>query len=178
MIIKIIINILLIFILTMIQFSFISGLPAPFNNLNLILISLVFILAFTSLDAALWWAVLFGFLLDIFSFSFFGQHLISLTLTTVLVYLLLNNFFTNRSLYSLLALVSFATIIYEVCLNSFSYIVNFTNKTNVIFFGINFWQAKLIQLSLNLLLALILFYSLHFISNRLSPVFLLKKPNK
>ncbi|MCK4554231.1 hypothetical protein KAU19_04685, partial [Candidatus Parcubacteria bacterium] len=69
---KIIINIILILSLVIIQLSFISGLPAGLNNLNLILVILIFILALINLDLAVWWTVGAGLLLDMFSFTPFG----------------------------------------------------------------------------------------------------------
>ncbi len=174
---RIIINFILLLALVLIQISFISGLPLGLNNLNIIIISLIFTLGFKSINQALWSAVTLGFFLDIFSFSFFGLHLIVLTLTISAVHFLLNNFFTNRSLYSMLALVSLAMIIYELCLNSFIYLAGLFSNMDLMVIGSDFWYVKLIQLGINLLAVIIIFYLIHFIANRLSPVFLLKKTN-
>ncbi|MBU0880222.1 hypothetical protein KKB33_01720, partial [Patescibacteria group bacterium] len=114
---KIIYNIVLIISLVIFQISFINSLPAGLDNLNLILVVLIFILSLVNLDYALAWTIGLGWLLSIFLFVPFGMHLISLFLTIVFSNLLLANFFTNRSLYSFLALTGLATIIYEFFLN-------------------------------------------------------------
>ncbi|MBU0647408.1 hypothetical protein KJ809_03245, partial [Patescibacteria group bacterium] len=121
---KIIYNIVLIISLVIFQISFINSLPAGLDNLNLILVVLIFILSLVNLDYALAWTIGLGWLLSIFLFVPFGMHLISLFLTIVFSNLLLANFFTNRSLYSFLALTGLATIIYEFFLNSFNYLFN------------------------------------------------------
>ncbi len=173
---KIILNIVLIISLVVIQLSFISGLPANLNNLNLILIILIFILSLINLDTAMWWAVGAGFLLDIFSFTPFAVYLVCLFLTIVIANFLLVNFFTDRSLYSFLALVGLTTVIYEFFVN-----VVFLFPRLIYGGGINislnygFWIEKISRLGFNLLVTLLLFYSVHYISNRLRPVFLMRR---
>jgi rod shape-determining protein MreD len=172
---KIIINSFLIIALAVTQFSFISGLPHGFNNLNLILVILVYILSrFGGIDFAIWWAIGLGFLLDILSFSYFGTYLVSLSLTIVIADFLLKNFFTNRSLYSFLALTGLTTIIYEFFLNGIYHVISLIDNKSAIISS-NFWSAKLVELGLNLVATLILFYLVHSISKRLKPVFLIKE---
>ena len=173
---KIFLNALLIIGLVAIQQSFINNLPAWFNNLNLVLVILVFILGLSDFKLALWWAIGLGFMLDIFSFSPFGVYLICLSLTVGLIYFLLVNFFTNRSLYSFLALTILATVCYNLFFYSIIYIDRQVSRSEIAFgLGINFWQTKLVELGLNMLSALIIFYLINFISNRLKPVFLVKR---
>ncbi|MBU1870593.1 hypothetical protein KKF17_00495 [Patescibacteria group bacterium] len=113
---KSIYNIILIVVLAIFQIAFINNLPARFDNLNLILVVLIFILILVNFNYAIIWAISMGFLLDIFLFSSFNSHLISLFFTITFSNLLLISFFTNRSLYSFLVLTGLATIIYEFCL--------------------------------------------------------------
>ncbi|MDO9399179.1 MAG: hypothetical protein Q7T79_00615 [bacterium] len=171
---KIIYNIVLIIFLVIFQIAFINNLPAGLNNLNLILVVLIFILCLVNLNYALAWVIGLGWLLSIFLFVPFGMYLISLFLTIVFSNLLLTNFFTNRSLYSFLTLTGLATIIYEIFLNSFNYLVNLFSKENLLIINWSFWSDKISGLVLNLLVVAILFYFINFFSKRFSPTFLLK----
>lgn len=175
---KIIINSLLTLCLIIFELSFVSALPGGLNNISLILVVLVFVIGMTSLNTSLSWAILVGFILDIFSFSMFGVHLVSLFLVVLIINLLLTNFFTNRSLYTFLVLTFFATILYEFFSNFLIYLFSlFGGKYLPVFITKDFWQGELIQLFLNLLIVLIIFYSLGFIMPKLKPVFLNKKIN-
>ncbi len=173
---KIFLNVLLIIGLVAIQQSFINNLSAWFNNLNLVLVILVFILGLSNFKLALCWAIGLGFMLDIFSFLPFGIYLTCLSLTIILTHLLLTNFFTNRSLYSFLALTILATVYYNLFFYSIIYIDRQISGPETVFgLGVNFWQAKLVELGLNMFAALIIFYLVNFISNKLKPVFLVRR---
>ncbi len=120
--IKIFFNALFIIILVVFQISFIDGLPTYFNNLNLPLVTLIFILVLGGLNPAFWWSLGIGFMFDIFSFMPFGLFTICYFLTIILTHFLLINFFTNRSLYSFLTLTFFATVSYEFFILIFRHI--------------------------------------------------------
>lgn len=170
MTVKIITNIILIISLAAAQISLISGLPGPAGNLNLALVVLIFILGFADFILAASWAVGLGFLLEVFSFLPFGAHLFSLGLTLVIVNFLLNYFFTNRSLYSFLALTGLATVMHEITVNFFALI--FVEADSAA--SGNFWLSVLEQAGLNLLAALVIYYVIHFLSRNFKPVFLVR----
>ena len=173
MAVKIIANIIFIVCLTAIQISFISGLPGAFGDFNLILVVLVFILGFASFNLALWWAVGAGLMLEAVYFFPFGSQLISLGLTVVIANFLLNYFFTNRSLYSFLALVALATVAHKLVIN---FIVLLFNQTSppLFIFSSDFWVLLFEQMILNLLVTVFIYYLIHFFSRNLKPVFLIK----
>jgi len=174
MTIKIITNIILMISLAVVQMALISGLPGFVGNLNLVLVILIFILGLSSFNLVIIWTFSVGFLFEIFSFLPFGFYLFSLSLTIIIANWLLNYFFTNRSLYSFLALSALATIIYELIINFFI----------LVFLGINlsvsmadsiFWFSLLGQVGLNLLFTFIIYYIIYFLGKNLKPVFLVKK---
>jgi rod shape-determining protein MreD len=179
MFVKIIFQALLIIAAALFQFSFISGLPNPLNDFNLIIVVLIFILSLYGLKTALWWAAGVGFFLDIFSFSPFGVFLVCLILTVAAAYAFLINFFTNRSLYSFLALTALTTVFYAL-------VLKLSNFTGMLFGPLNphlnfdkyFLESLLKQIILNLLAALAVFYLINFLSNRFKPVFLERKKIK
>lgn len=170
---KIISNILLILALGALQIAFLSGLPGWFNNLNLALVVLIFILGFLGLNFSLWWSLGIGLMLEIFSFSPFGAYLLGLSLTIVIANFLLNYFFTNRSLYSFLALTALATLVYELIINFIFLIFSQADRYFFLASG-NFWVLILEKISLNLLFAFFIYYLIYFLSRNLRPVFLNK----
>lgn len=172
---KIVLNIVLAIILAIVQIAFISGLPSWFSNLNLILIVLVFILGLIGFQSAWWWSLGLGILMDIYHFLPFGIFLISLSSAILLTNFLLTNFFTNRSLYSFLALTTLAGIFYNIILYFLSFISNFFNISGV-FIKINSGVLvnELRGLAVNILAAIFIYYFLNLISARLKPVFLLR----
>ena len=90
---KVFLQFVLIVFLSMLQLSFISGLPAFANKINLILVTLVFILMLKSFKMVAWWAIGLGLFLDIYSFSVFGIYLISLFLVVLVANFLLELFY-------------------------------------------------------------------------------------
>ena len=170
---KIITNIILIISLSVVQIALISGLPDVASNLNLVLVILIFILGFSNFNFAAWWTVGAGFLLEIFSFLPFGTYLFSLSFTIIIANFLLNYFFTNRSLYSFLALTGLATIIYELIINFFILILIEINLAASLAAG-NFLISMFEQICLNLLFTLIIYYIIYFLSKNLKPVFLIR----
>lgn len=172
---KIILNILLVIILALIQFSLISGLPAGLENLNLVLVVLIFALSLYSLESALWQAVGVGLILDIFSFLPFGVFLVSLFLSCLAANFLLVNFFTNRSFYSFLALTAITSFFYGLIFNLINHFFQFDLVEKTFFiFNPSFWQAFVFQMIFNLISVIIIFYMVNFLSKKLKPAFLEK----
>ena len=168
---KIITNIILIISLGVAQIALISGLPGLAGNLNLALVVLIFILGFSGFNFAAIWTIGVGFLLEVFSFLPFGTYLISLSLTIIIANFLLTYSFTNRSLYSFLALTCLATVIYELIINFFVLIFVETNSIALIMAG-GFWLSLLEQVGLNLLFTFIIYYIIYFLGRNLNPAFL------
>ncbi|MDD5071207.1 MAG: rod shape-determining protein MreD [Patescibacteria group bacterium] len=172
MYLKIFLNLILVYVLAVIQVSFVAALPLGMSNLNLILIFLIFILMLSGFRLSLGWAAGAGFLLDAYSFSPFGVYLISLFFTVLLANFLLANFFTDRSLYSFMALTFFSTLFYSLLFYFLVYLFSFPEiKINFLRAG-DFWSALVYQLFFNLLSVFLLFYIVSFASKRLKPVFL------
>jgi len=178
MYLKIFLNLILIYILTVWQISFAAALPFGISHFNLILVILIFILMLGGFKLSLWWALGAGFLLDSYSFLPFGVYLISLFLTVLLANFLLANFFTDRSLYSFLALTFFSTLFYSFLFYLLTYIFSFPEIKISVLGEKEFWLALACQLFFNLLFVFILFYIVSFLSKRLKPVFLERSSNK
>jgi len=175
MYVKVLLNLILVMVIVVFQLSFISGLPGWLNNLNFVLVILIFILTFSDLKIVLWWSIGVGWLCDIYSFLPFGFYLVSLFLTMLIANFLLTNFFTNRSLYSFLALTFFSTLFYEFFLFLMIYVWQlFVDPILFFAFTKEFWLKITEQAILNLLFVFILYYIISFVSHKLKPVFLLR----
>ncbi|MAF13322.1 MAG: hypothetical protein CMI53_00310 [Parcubacteria group bacterium] len=169
--ISILLNILLIIILGIIQISFLTTWLFPVNGLNLILSLVIFVTVILSYQRGLWWGLGGGIFLELYSNLAFGVVTVSLMLTVILLNLLFNNFFTNRSFYSLLILGFIGTISYNfliVLLNLLTIIIGF----DAISINFNFWTYFFWQPFLNLIILTIIFFTYHISTGRLRNIFL------
>lgn len=166
--------IILVSAAAIIQSALIYAWPPFFNQLNLVLISLVFALFFYGFRSALVVSVIAGFWLDLFSFNFFGFNLLVLGLSAVLVHLALDSWLTNRSLYSFGLLILLATIIYNLTSGTLAY---FSVAGSAAFFLGRplFWQQLLYQSIWSELAAILMFSLVAAATRRLKPFFLEKK---
>jgi cell shape-determining protein MreD len=176
MYLKIILNFILIVISSLVQFSFISVLPFGLDNFNFALVALVVILLVSSFSTSLWWAIGMGFLLDIYSFLPFGVYLACFFLTVLTANFLLVNSFTDRSLYSFLALIFLSSICFNLLFYSSIYFLGiFGGTPAIVVLGKDFWVNLIWQIFFNTLAVFLLFYVINFVSQRLRPVFLKRK---
>lgn len=176
MYVKIFLNLVFIIIFSVIEFSFIVGLPFGLDNFNLILLVLVFILMAGWLDYALWWAAGAGLLMDTFSFAPFGSYMISFSLVVFAIHFIVGNFLTNRSIYSFVATAFLGTLIYEIIFYLAGYVLSVAGGNDFIFILNNiFWKNELWKIIFNIAGASVVFYIYNSLSNRFKPVFLIKK---
>ncbi|MFA5128607.1 MAG: rod shape-determining protein MreD [Patescibacteria group bacterium] len=161
-------------LLVLFQASFIAALPWPFNYFNFVLSVLIFIAVIFNFRQALWFALFSGLILDIFSFSGFGTMAAILILNAIIINFLFRNFFTNRSLYSLIIIGLIGNGIYILSLLIFNFLFfifgaadnleKFFSRENI--FGLG-WQVVF-----GVLFLAILFLLFNFLSKKLKSVFL------
>lgn len=174
MIFRIAINILSMAILFWLQSGFISGLPLLFSHINIILIALVFILILRGLPIALYWALALGLLFDFYFFLPAGSHLLIFIIGISLVNIFLTSVFTNRSLYSFLALSGLMIVVCRLCFYLIGYSEQFiTGKAFMQFSSQTLW-SEAAGLMINLIITAILFYLVSAVSKQLKPVFVKK----
>jgi hypothetical protein len=174
---RLLLKLIIIVALTIIQIGFVSGLPPWASQLNLIIIFLVFYLEFSKDGKMIWWLVLVGFFFDIYLPFFFGFFMILWPLVYLFAAFLSANFFTNRSLYSFLGLTFFTAVFYSLVFNLLFYFQALfsENKTPLFILSKNFWLSTGEAALVNLLAVIILFYLVNLASDRLKPVFIIKK---
>lgn len=172
---KIILNIFLLLAIAALQKGFVVSLPYFLSGANLIIISIVFILGVYGFWTAFYWTIGAGAILDIYSFVFFGNYLLSFLLVLFLANFLFDYLFTNKSLYSFLMIVFVGSIFFEIFFTFFYYLEIFFKKgTFDIILDANFFSLKLYGALSNLIFSVIVFNALNFLSNKLKPVFLFR----
>ncbi len=112
--------------------------------------------------------------LEIFSFLPFGAYLFSLSATIIIANFLLKYFFTNRSVYSFLALSGFASAVYGLAVYFFISVFSLVNPSAEIA-DENFLFSIPKQICLNVPLAFVVYYIIYFFGRSFKPVFLVKK---
>lgn len=167
---------ILIILLSLIQVSFVSGLPGWFNNINAAALALVFVLALGSFRLALFWAFGLGFFMDIYSFLPFGVYLATFLATVIIMNFFLVNFFTNRSLYSFLALTLLCLLVHEIFVYALSRAIYLLGHRDfIIYLDAEFWANQPALIGVNLAAVFVVFYFLTFVSKNLRPVFLIRR---
>lgn len=155
------------------QFSFISPLPVFFRAINLPLAFLLIILIFFSSLEALIVSFFFGFIFDSWYFSPFGTYLLSFLVIILFAQIVLNNWLTNRSLYSFLVLTIISSFFYNIVWSSFNFIFSLGGEGGRFFlFSWNFIKNLFFSAFWLVLICGLSFVVLSQISHRLRPVFL------
>lgn len=174
---RLISKLILVIALVIVQISFVSALPIWLRELNLIIVFLIFSLEWSGGYRTVWWFLAIGLFFDLYFPLRFGFFIIFWPLIFLLSFFLAKNFFTNRSLYSFFGLTFFATIFYYFIYNSAFYLSDFFsgNKSPLFLLVKNFWLRLADGLILNLLAVFALFYLTNILSDRLKPVFIIKK---
>lgn len=162
-------------LVAIVQASSVASFRGMVSALNLPLLALLFSLLFYRPEVFLVLATILGFWLDVFSFEFFGLHLIVLPLTIYLLYLVLNNVVTNRSLYSFLVLAVLGPIIYTLLVYTLVAVVPGGSMPGFFLSNGFFWKYLLWQIIWSAGLMLLFFNLANNLSKNLKPFFLEKK---
>jgi hypothetical protein len=111
--------------------------------------------------------------LDLLSFSNFGAMTMAMLCAVIAVNALFNNFFTNRSFYSLIILGFLGNLIYAAALLFFNFIFFIFSLPNILdkFFTAPNLYGFLWQIFFNVLSLAILFFIFNFLSKKLKSVF-------
>ncbi|MGE5426192.1 MAG: hypothetical protein ACM3PZ_03895 [Bacillota bacterium] len=160
-------------ILALVQFSFVSGLPDPAQNFDLPIIAFIFAFLLMSRDRAWFLAGATGWFLDAMSFHPFGISTLALLGSAIIVYLVLENVFTNRSLYSFLLLAVIGITSEALISNALMAVFDWQGAGGRFFlWSAGFWEGLAWSLLLGLVAIGLLFNLLAAVSRRLQPFFL------
>jgi rod shape-determining protein MreD len=157
------------------QISFFPLLNYPANNLNIVLTVVIFITVILSYRLGFFWAVLSGIIIDLYSINSFGIVTLALVATVLGINILFDNFFTNRSFYSLLILGLIGTVLYNFIILILKFIFYFLKINNLSPSLNHFWFYDFFwQMILNLVLISVIFLFFNSLSKKLKSVFLIR----
>jgi len=146
------------------------------NNLNVILVSLVFITIISGFNIGFIFAMLLGLLFNIYSFLPLGTFIIIYLIICLIVNFLYKNVFINFSFLTNLILIIIATFLYSIFVSLSAYLFYLMNLSRIFIvldqaLAINF----IMQLLLNSLLISLIFILAKLTIKKLNLVFLIKK---
>jgi len=161
---SIVVKLLWLWIVVILQLAWINQWPSTWPQPDLILVTLIFWLFAAGWSETKWWVVGTALILGAASFYPFAFYLILWLAVFYLLYYLLLKIFTNKSIYSLMALVALGTV---------------GQYLGFMLLG-NSWSSSLWWLILgkeliaNLLIAGFIYYLLRWRDKRLVPLFMVK----
>jgi len=153
------------------QIAFASSANSVINNINLLVIALVFLINLADFGVIVFFAVSSGLIIDIYSNLPFGTFMLTMIATATLLEILFYNFFTNRSFYSLIVLSLIGTTIYNIMFLSISGIAYYFGWSDF-FAGSDYFWRFVKQLIFNAALLSLLFYLFNLLSKKYKPIFL------
>lgn len=169
--ISMLLNIFSIIALGVIQVSFLTTWPKPVSSLNIILSLVIFFAIILNYKKSLWYAFGAGLFVELFSGYGFGITTLALILTVIIINFLFNNFFTNRSFYSLMILGFIATIIYNLLISITLFSLSIVGQS-ITGFEFSFFTQYLWQPFFNLVVLSIIFITYYFSTGKLKNIFL------
>jgi cell shape-determining protein MreD len=164
-----------IFFAAVAQRSFIWGLPEPFSFVNMLIVLLVFMTVLGGGGQTLVCAGAAGFILDLYSFLPFGANIAALIASAAAMLLLSESVFTNRSLYSVVALSILSVSVYEALKKIFYFMHAPAAYAGLSGFAKEFGTDIWISIFMNAGAGIVLFYAVHFASKRFKPVFIIRR---
>jgi len=163
-------------LVAIVQATFISSLPSAYFAINLPLTAILFSLLFFNRNMTLASSIVMGFWLDILGFNFFGLHILVFLAIVFIIDFILNNWLTNRSLYSFLVLSILSAVVYDILLYSFVALwQNGQNDFSFFLLQSYFWKQLLWQMFWSAIFMLLFFSIANSLSKQLKPFFLEKK---
>ncbi|OGF26625.1 hypothetical protein A2477_04840 [Candidatus Falkowbacteria bacterium RIFOXYC2_FULL_47_12] len=163
----IIISLLLFFL----QVSFFSAPPALAAGFNVLLVYSILVLLLVDVRLSLAYALFFGILTDLYSLYPFGIFIASFCIAVVISHIFLQQFFTNKSVYSFIALMALATVCFLSLQAALVWGAHFFifNALYAPVWTAAFARALLWQTLGNTIIAAVSFYAIDYFSKKLKP---------
>ncbi|MEI7497685.1 MAG: hypothetical protein WCK11_00180 [Candidatus Falkowbacteria bacterium] len=164
-----------ILLVTEIQLGALPAMPGVLAYTDVAIIFLLVVLVLYDVTTAFYFGLMLGIIFDVLNFWSFGQAVIGIEVVLVVCYILLTKVFTNRSLYSFLALTLIATVVYWLAIRITDITTGFVfSAPSHLFFNPVALRLLGWKIGLNLITSAITFQIATFISHSLKPVFLMK----
>lgn len=162
---------IIIVLAAIVQIFLVASQNAVLANFNLLLIILVLLVNLTSWGRVIWFLIIAGAIMDIYSSLPFGIFMISYLFTALILEMLFSNFFTNRSFYSLLILGGIGVAVYNLFFLSFSGLLYYLGGSEY-FTDWHYLTAIGWQLAESLIFLALAFLLINYLSKKFKPVFL------
>lgn len=160
-------KIIAIILLALFQVSFLSHFQPLREACNLALLGVILISVWIGGREGLYFGLLTGLCLDIYSAYAFGLITLSLTLPILLVNYAFKKILTHRSIYSTLLIVFSNTLIYWASLLIFSNLMSWLNwHTNALVFNYRLVQMVGAQVIFNIIATIIIYLFYKFVNVR------------
>jgi len=174
MIAKIIKVAVFLFIVFIMQVSFLPGLFYPLNKLNIFIPLLIFFLVLYKENVTMIYAVVFSVFLAISSSVPLVLSILVLPLAISVLIKIYNRFFTNKSIYSLLFLNLLLLLFYQI-INTIFFLIYYFYTYKTFTAAVNFssiFNSFIWQAVLSSIFVFIAFFFVNYLSNRLKTVFI------
>lgn len=175
MLIKVLKHIFLFFILAITQIAILPNMPSVLEKLNIVLVVVIFIAVVYEFYMSAAYALLLGFLLDLYSSLPFGAMILSLMITLYVIYKIFKKLLTNKSFYTLIGLTIVGTFVHSLILYIYLYIIFFVQTKDMeLIKKLSFMTTQdfLWQLLFNLIAITCLFMFFHVAGRRFKAVFI------
>lgn len=173
---KIILGSVSAIIISLVQISFIGGLPFPFSELNILIIFLVFFQANRSKAGGVWMFFLCGLLFDMLILPSARVFWLVWPLVFIFSRFLFNKVFTNRSLFSLLTICFMDVLFFSFVYYSIFWIFGFIGLEGMAM--PQFSEMGIIlgwRLAINTSAVFLLFYTFNLLSKSFKPVLMIRR---
>lgn len=170
MILKYLGHFLAILILTIVDITIMPRLSWGLEFLHLFPLALIFVFLLSNIRLTAVWALVGGFIYELFEFGPYGFHLLGLVLVVAVIAVLFERVMTNRSLYAISVVAMAITLVYDLSLITGEYMGGRQIASGRLFF-----QYEGLAILYSVLISLLAFYIINAITRRLRSVFLAKK---
>lgn len=145
------------------------------SYLNVALIFVLFVTIANSFNVGLVYALIIGFVIDIYSFTTFGVHTLAMFITVISVYKIFIQFFTNKSIYALAGLTLISTVIFNFVLFSYKnifFLFVAKDQYNLSRFSYLALDQLLWEIIFNMVVVVVLFFIFNLLSRKFNAVFI------
>jgi hypothetical protein len=166
---KLIAHLLVSLFIAVIDRSFAGAIGGPLSGMNLSLLVIIWTIMLFGLESGLLRALSLGLFSGLYSFMPFGVVLAGLIISTFIAHFLFVSFFTNRSLYALVAVLACAIAVFEMTQFPF-YGYDLLEKAGALDKFWYFFKFLGTPLAVNLVIAAVSFQLFNFLSVRYKPI--------
>lgn len=168
---KIILSTGLISLIALLQITLLGSFNSYFSSFNLVLATLIIMLFLIDFKWIIYFTIIAGLILDIYSSLPFGVFMMSMFVAMSVSYFLLFNFFTNRSFYSVVFLGWSAMVSFNVIFLMSTGIIYLLGLSDF-FIDRSYWLKLGYQMINITILLVILFFITNLFSRKFKPNFI------